>query len=118
MPNKSKFELNRQGLKEFKQQLAYKFVKAVDIEGVEEVREETKIWSRRLWRSTRGGELNVGDRLIFYKIIQGGVALPGELQQVGLRKAVDYALDVELRTGAIRGNVDLIGRGIVEGLHK
>lgn len=113
-----KILFDKKAIGHFKGHLAQKLNNACAVEGVEEAREETPVWSKRLHNSARAGEPVIEARSVHNDIIFGGVALPGELEEINVVRDVDYALDQETEKSFLRGNLDLIGRAIVEGLAK
>lgn len=111
-------EINEQGMRQLRQMLAKKLFDACSIEGVEEVRSNTPVWSKRLYNSTRAEPPIVERDRIECDIVAGGVSLPGELEERGIRKDVDYALDQETKKMYIRSNLGNIEDAIIRGLEQ
>jgi len=112
----AKFSLNKTGYNELKKTLLDKLVVAVASHGVPEAQSHTPIWSERLHNSARAENPEIGSNRVSVDLVFGGVALPGELKEIGIIKDVDYALTQEVEKGFLTNNIGAIGAAIVGGL--
>lgn len=66
------------------------------------VQDQTPIDTKRLYTSTRAGQVTVDGTSISCKIIAGGEELYGILKEQDILKPVNYALEVEIKYNYMR----------------
>lgn len=107
--------MNRQAFLKLKQELASKLQKGCE-ESADILRENTPIDTKRLWESTRAGEVEIKSDSIECQIIAGGESLYGVNREQDIKRDVDYAIFVESRTNYARNSLKDIKNTILDKL--